>query len=290
MFSELSFAFKDKPKHNSTTNTKPYSNIPWKESGIPCQLCDSPGAALGLQRSQERRCHKPLELATRSGGRSLPHALPLLRVSGSCTLFRTAAGLASQPLLPPWWITPSPLLRARCLYILKSTSVSQLVCSSCGKAAFIYTGSLSTALPTSHPSLNSTAGDYLNLVSFQPTYTLLSYLDICAAFNHNSHRSPDKIKLKETRHSCDTHKKPPNCYLTWFRISVCVAAALLADDALSIAGFCLSPHVKKWHLKEKRYLHVGGGEKKKNLNSQVKYRRDFKSGCLVMMVLSLFCQ
>lgn len=34
----------------------------------------------------------------------------------------------------------------------------------------------------------------------------------------------------------------------------------------------------------------GNGEKKKNQNSQVKYQRNFKSECLVMMVPSSFCQ
>lgn len=159
----LSFAPEKKP------DRKLYSNIPWEESSARCQLCDFPVAALRPRRSQAPRCHRPLKLAARSGA-DCSHT-PFL-FSG----YLTAAHF--QGLQQDSSPSPCATLRNHPLPAIKGTlplypkSTSQLACSSCGKAAFIYTGSVSTALPTSHPRLNSAAGDSLNPVSSQPMHTL----------------------------------------------------------------------------------------------------------------------
>lgn len=112
--------------------------------------------------------------------------------------------------------------------------------------------------------------------------TLPSHLGICAAFHRNSPLSPDKIKLKETRHQMWHSQKPFQLpFNLFYEGSLC---------SITRGWFLLNSLCEKCHLKEKWFLHVRRGRGQKTLNSQVKCRSNFKSECLIMTVLSLCCQ
>lgn len=124
--------------------------------------------------------------------RSLSHAPTLPWLGDSRTLLRAAAGPVCQPPCRP--DTPSPA----CCH--RTPTAPPPACSGGGKAAFIYTGSSSAALPTSHPRPDPAAGDSLNPASSQPVHTRRrSDLGLCAALNHSSRASPGQGKLNRSK-------------------------------------------------------------------------------------------